>query len=82
MQFKCEAANSAYREIVQHTGKVVSDLESQAMKLTDSQERMQLMAQAKSISIHGLSTAIQTAHHIDMQAAGLVAGVAVMTNGK
>ena len=82
MQFKTKAADEAYREIIQTTGREVADLEDVASRTSDQSERMAVRMMAKQLSIFGLCRAIETAHTVDMQTTGLIAGVAHMTNGK
>lgn len=81
MQFKTPAANDAYREIVQHVGKCVSELESEAFKQTDPGARAGILLQAKRMSIDGLSTAITTAYQCEIQGVGMVAHFAGQNGG-
>lgn len=72
MQFQSKCANDAYREIVQHVGKVVAEHEADALRETDLDRRARMRAEAKDMSVDGLCKAIQVAHNIECSAIGLV----------
>jgi hypothetical protein len=71
MQFQSKAANQAYSEIVQEVGRVVAEYEREALNEEDLDRRARMRLAAKEMSIHGLATAISTAHHVECEAIGL-----------
>lgn len=71
MQFQSKSANEAYKEIVQHVGKVVVELESQALNEENPEIRARMRIEAKRLSVDGLAKAIGAAHDIECNAIGL-----------
>lgn len=80
MNFKTPSANAAYKEILEETGRIVSDLERKARELDEIEARVHMIIEASKVQLSGLSTAIITATQIDATYTSLMVGAGVALN--